>query len=99
MVNQSVNEFYNLFLFKIDALPQYVAFSLDINGIFFNNFSPDIRDLLISEGVKVPPRPSNKTKHLGYERILLVINFGSGIRKYYQCNKSDSATINKNPLS
>ena len=43
MVNQSVNEFYNLFLFKIDALPQYVAFPLDIAATFFENLSPGIR--------------------------------------------------------
>ena len=57
MVNQSVNEFYTRFLFRIDALPQEVAFPLDIAAIFFNNLSPKIREFLILEGVQVPPRP------------------------------------------
>ena len=47
MDNQSVNEFYTFFLFKIDALPQDVVFILDIDTNFFNNFSPDVRELLI----------------------------------------------------
>ena len=47
MVNQSVNEFYTLLLFKIDALPQYIAFPLDIAEIFFINLSPDVREFLI----------------------------------------------------
>ena len=42
-VNQSVNEFYTRFLFKIDALPQDVTFPLDIAATFFNNLSPDVR--------------------------------------------------------
>ena len=29
MVNQSVNDFYTRFLFKIDALPQDIAFPLE----------------------------------------------------------------------
>ena len=49
MVNQSVNEFYTRFLFKIDSLPQDVAFPLDIAATFFKNFSPDVREFLISE--------------------------------------------------
>ena len=48
MINQSVNEFYIQFLFKIDALLQKVGFPLDIPTKFFNNFSPDVRELLIS---------------------------------------------------
>ena len=51
MVNQSVNGFYTLFLFKIDAQPQYVVFPLDTSADFFNNLSPDVRDFLIPEGV------------------------------------------------
>ena len=34
MVNQSVNYFNTRFLFKIDALPQYVVFALDIDKNF-----------------------------------------------------------------
>ena len=48
MVNQSVNEFYARFLFKIDALPQYVAFPLDIAATFFNTLIPDVREFFIS---------------------------------------------------
>ena len=47
MINQSVNEFYARFLFKLDALPQEVGFPLDIAATFFNNLSPDVRDFLI----------------------------------------------------
>ena len=65
MVNQSVNKFYTRFLFKIDALPQDVAFPLDITATFFKNLSPDVRDFLISEGFHVNPRPPNEKKHQG----------------------------------
>ena len=51
MVNQSVNDFYNQLLFKIDELPQDVILTLDISTTLFNNFSPDVRELLIWEGV------------------------------------------------
>ena len=57
MVNKSVNEFFTRFLFKIDALPQDVAFTLEISKTFFNNLGTNVRELLISEGVQVPPRP------------------------------------------
>ena len=57
MVNQLVNEFYTQLLFKVDALPQYVAFPLDIASTFFNNLSPNVREFLISEGFDVPPSP------------------------------------------
>ena len=43
MINQSVNEFYTRFFFKIDSLPQEVGFLLDISATFFNNLSPDVR--------------------------------------------------------
>ena len=46
-INQSVNEFYTRFLFKIDALPQELGFPLDINTTFFKNLSPDVRELFI----------------------------------------------------
>ena len=47
MVNQSVNEFYARFLFKIDALPHDVASPLEIAATLFKNFSQDIREFLI----------------------------------------------------
>ena len=50
MVNQSVNKFYTRFLSKIDALPQYVAFPLDIAATFFKKLSPG-EEFLISEVV------------------------------------------------
>ena len=74
MFNQSVNEFYIRFLFKIDALPQDAVFPLDINETFFNNMSTKVRELLILEGVQVPPRPPNENNHQGKQRILLVRN-------------------------
>ena len=43
--------------FKIDALPQDVDLPLDIAATSFNNMSTDIREFLISEGVKVTPSP------------------------------------------
>ena len=43
MFNQSVNEFYTRFLFKIDALPQNVILPLDISETFFNNPSTEVR--------------------------------------------------------
>ena len=43
MINQSVNEFYTRFLFKIDKLPQEVGFPLNIAATFFKNLSPDVR--------------------------------------------------------
>ena len=73
MVNQSVNEFYTCFLFKIDALPQDVAFQLDIYSTFFNNLSLDNIDFLLSEGVQVPPRPPTENNHQGNQRLILVI--------------------------
>ena len=42
MVNQSVNEFYTWFLFKIDVPPQDVAFPPNIAANIFNNSSNDI---------------------------------------------------------
>ena len=63
MVNKSLNEFYTRSLFKIDALPQDFAFPLDIDATFFENFSPNVREFLISEGVQVPPRPPTENNH------------------------------------
>ena len=65
MVNQSVNVFYTRFLFKIDALPQDVAFPLEIAATFFNNLSPNIKEFLISGGVQVPPSPPTEKNHQG----------------------------------
>ena len=48
MINHSVNYFYTRFLFKIDALPQDVAFPLDMAATFFDNLSPKVRGFLIS---------------------------------------------------
>ena len=56
MVNQSVNYFYSRFFFKIDAIPQDVVLPLDIVSTFFNNWSTNIKEFLISEGVQVTPK-------------------------------------------
>ena len=74
MFNHLVNYFYTRFLFKIDALPQVIIFPLDIAENFFDNLSTNVRDLFISEGVQVPPRPPNETNHQGNQRLFLVIN-------------------------
>ena len=73
MIHQSVNDFYTRFLLKIVALPQEVEFLLDISATFFNDFSPDVRYLLIPEGVQVPQRLPKKN-HQGNQRLLLVRN-------------------------
>ena len=59
---------------KIDELPHDVAFPFDIAVTFFNNLSPYIRDLLISEGVQVLPRPPTEKNHQWNQRLLLVRN-------------------------
>ena len=74
MVNQLVNEFYTQFLFKIGALSKDVASPLDVDSNLFNNLSPDVRYLLISEGVQIPPRPPTETNHQGNQRLILVRN-------------------------
>ena len=63
IINQSVNDFYTHFLFKIDTLLQIVGLPLDINSTLFKKLSPDVRELLISEGVQVPQRPPTETNH------------------------------------
>ena len=63
IVHQSVNEFYTRFLFNIDTLPQDLVLSLDISATFFNNLIPGVRELLISEGFQIPPRPPTETNH------------------------------------
>ena len=74
MINQSVNEFYIRLLFEIDELPQEVGFLLDITATFFNNLIPDVRELLISEGLQVPQRLPTETNHQGNQRLLMVRN-------------------------
>ena len=74
MIHQLVNDFYTRFLFKIDSLPQELGSPLDITATFFNNLSPNVRDLLISEGVQVPKRLTTETNHQGKQRLILVRN-------------------------
>ena len=60
MVDHSVNEFYTWFLFKIDALPQDVTFTLDIAAIFFNNLSPKCCNIIIDiSGGTGSPKATN----------------------------------------
>ena len=74
MVNQSVNEFYTHFLFKIDALSQDVVLPIDISTNVFNKFSTKVREFLSPKRVQVPPRPSTDTNHQGNQGLVLVIN-------------------------
>ena len=74
MANQSVNNLYTRFFFKIDSLPQDVAFPLEFSSTFFNNLSPNVTELLILEGVQVPPRPSTEKNHQVNQRLLLFRN-------------------------
>ena len=97
VVNQSVNNFYTRFLFKIDALPQDVAFPLDIAATFFKNLRPDIREFLISEGVQVPPRDANWNQALGKPEAPIGQKCGSGIRKEDQNNISGGAARELDP--
>ena len=74
MVNQSVNELYIRFLFKVDATPQDIAFLLDNSEKVSNNLSPNVREFLILEGVQVPPMSPTETNHQGEQRLILVRN-------------------------
>ena len=74
MINQSVNYSYTWVLFKIDSVPQNVAFTLDIAANFFNNLSINIKEFLISEGFQFPPRPPTEKNHKENQRLLLVRN-------------------------
>ena len=56
VLNHSVNDMYTRFLFKIDALPQYVVLPIEIAATFLKNLSSDVRELFISEGAKPPPK-------------------------------------------
>ena len=81
MVNQSVNEFYTCFLFKIDALTHNFTFPLDIDATFFDNLSPGVREFLISEGFQVHPRPPTEKNHQRNQRLILVKNVAVGAQK------------------
>ena len=74
MVNQSWNEFYTRFFFKMYALPHNAVFPLDIYATFFNNLIPGVIEFLISEGVQVPPRPPTENNCQGNQRFLLFRN-------------------------
>ena len=74
MINQSINDFYSRFLFKIDTLLQEVGFPLDINSTFFNNLSPDVREFLISEGIQFTQRPPTENNNQETQRFVLVRN-------------------------
>ena len=63
MLNQSVNDFYTRFLFKIDAIPQGVVLLIDISAKTFNNLSTNVREFLISVGFQVTPMQPNETIH------------------------------------
>ena len=58
----------------MDSLPQYIAFPLNVDATFFNNLIPDVRELLISEGLQVPLRPPTENNLWGNQRLLLVRN-------------------------
>ena len=68
MVNQLVNKFYTRFPFKIYALQQEVGSPLNITATLFNNLSPDVREFLILEGVKVTKILPTETNHQGNQR-------------------------------
>ena len=91
MGNQLVNKFYTQFLFKMDALLQYVVFQIDITATFFNDLSPDGRKFWVSEGVHSPPWPPTETNNQGNQR-LFCNKFVCGIRKEKKNNKGGSAT-------
>ena len=74
MVNQLVNKFYTRFPFKIYALQQEVGSPLNITATLFNNLSPDVREFLILEGVKVTKILPTETNHQGNQRLFLVRN-------------------------
>ena len=72
IINQSVNEFYTRFLFKIDALLQGVGLLLKISATFSNNLIPDVREFLISEGLHVTQRLTTENNRQGKQMLLLV---------------------------
>ena len=74
MFNHLINDFYTRFLFKIDVIPQDVAFPLYISATFFNYLIPDCREFLISEGIQITPPPPIETNRQGNQSLILVIN-------------------------
>ena len=74
MVNNSVNEFYTWFLFKIDTLPQEILLLLDISVNFFNKLIPDVWEFLISEGFQVLQRLYTETNLRINQMLILIIN-------------------------
>ena len=72
MVNQSVNKFYNQFLFNIDALSQKEVFLLDIVEAFFNNLIPNLWEVLVSDVFYIPTRTPAETNNQGNQRLILV---------------------------
>ena len=72
--NQSVNEFYTRFFFKIDALSQDFIFPLELSAVFFNNLIPDVREFFISEGFQVPKKIPDENNHRVDQSLLLVRN-------------------------
>ena len=54
---------------------------MGISATFFNNLSPDVRELLISEGVQFPQRLPTETNHQGNHRISLVRNASVEVEK------------------
>ena len=99
MVNWSVNEFYTRFLFKVDALPQDVIFSLVIYATFFNNLSPDVREFLIILRSPGSPKVSNWNQSLEKPEAPFGQICGSGIRNEYHNYKSGGASSNRKLLS
>ena len=99
MFNRSVNEVYTRFPFKIDSHPQGVSFPSDIFETFFNNLSPDVRYLLISEGDQVPRKAANFKQSTRKPESPFGHKCHSESRKEGHNNKSVCATRNRNPPS
>ena len=97
MVNQLVNEFYNQFLFKMDALLQEIVFTLDIVVTFFKILRPDVRELLISEGAHITPRLPTETNYQCNQRLLLSRNAYAEDENKTRTIKSGSATNSCHP--
>ena len=60
------------------AVPQDVVFPLDVSVTFLNYLSPDVRELLISEGFQVIPRNPTETNQQGSQRLILIRNLTVG---------------------
>ena len=82
----------------MDTFPRDVVFPLDISTTFSINLITDARDLLVSEGVQVPPSPPTETNRSGNQRLLLVRN--AGVEAFEKKdNTSGSAAIKHKPPS